>query len=108
LAKAAIRAGIKLLQKRLGVTDDQIMHVFLAGAFGNYINPANALKMGLLPDIPLERVRSIGNAAAIGAQMALVSKQAREASAELAKQIEYIEIAHDADFRDVFADCIFF
>ncbi|MHC4742739.1 MAG: ASKHA domain-containing protein [Planctomycetota bacterium] len=108
LAKAAIRAGIKLLQKRLGVTDEQIMHVFLAGAFGNYINPANALKMGLLPDIPLERVRSIGNAAAIGAQMALVSKQAREGSAELARKIEYVEIAHDPDFQDVFADCIFF
>lgn len=108
LAKAAIRAGIKLLQKRLAVEDRHIIHVFLAGAFGNYINPQNALKMGLLPDIPLHRVRSIGNAAAIGAQMALVSKQAREASAEIAKKIEYVEIAHDPDFQDTFADCIFF
>ena len=108
LAKAAIRAGIRLLQKKLGVEDDQIMHIFLAGAFGNYIKPANALKIGLLPDVPIERVRSIGNAAAIGAQMALVSNQAREASAKLAKQIEYVEIAHDPDFQNTYADSMFF
>jgi len=108
LAKAAIRAGIKLLQKKLGVEDDDIRHIYLAGAFGNYISPANARRVGLLPDIALERIQSIGNAAAIGAQMALISSQSRKAAAEVAQQIQYVEIAHEADFQDVYADCMFF
>jgi len=108
LAKAAIRAGIKLLQKKLGVEDDDIRHIYLAGAFGNYISPANAKRLSLLPDIPLERIQSIGNAAAIGAQMALISSQSRKAAAELARQIQYVEIAHEPEFQDVYADCMFF
>ncbi len=108
LAKAAIRAGIKLLQKKLGVEDDQIMHVYLAGAFGNYISPANARRVGLLPDIPLERIQSIGNAAVVGAQMTLISNHSRKAAADIAKKIQYVEIAHEADFQDVFADSMFF
>jgi uncharacterized 2Fe-2S/4Fe-4S cluster protein (DUF4445 family) len=108
LAKAAIRAGIKLLQKKLGVEDDQIICVYLAGAFGNYISPANARRVGLLPDIPLERIQSIGNAAVVGAQMTLISNHSRKAAADIAKKIQYVEIAHEADFQDVYADCIFF
>jgi len=106
LAKAAIRAGIKLLQRRLGAQDDDIRCVYLAGAFGNYINPASAARIGLLPDVPLERVRSVGNAAAVGAQMVLVSEGYREQAGALARQIEYVETAHDSEFQDVFADCI--
>lgn len=108
LAKAAIRTGIKLLQKKLGVEDDDIKRIYLAGAFGNYISPANAKRIGLLPDVPLERIQSIGNAAAVGAQMALVSTQSRKAAKDLARQIQYVEIAHEPDFQDVYADCIFF
>ena len=108
LAKAAIRAGIKLLQKKLGLEDADIQHVYLAGAFGNYINPANAVRLGLLPEIPLERIRSIGNAAAVGAQMTLISNQCRKAAADLAQKTQYVEIAHQPEFQDVFADCMFF
>jgi len=108
LAKAAIRAGIKLLQKNLGVEDNDIRHIYLAGAFGNYISPANAKRIGLLPDVPLERIQSIGNAAAIGAQMALISNQSRKAAADLAQKIKYVEIAHEPDFQDVYADSMFF
>ncbi|MBN2138643.1 MAG: DUF4445 domain-containing protein [Sedimentisphaerales bacterium] len=108
LAKAAIRAGIKLLQKKLGIEDGDIRRIYLAGAFGNYIKPGNAARIGLLPDVPVDRIRSIGNAAAIGAQMALISNQSRAAAAKLAKAIEYVEIAHEADFQDVYADCICF
>jgi len=108
LAKAAIRTGIKLLQKKLGIKDDDIQRIYLAGAFGNYISPANAKRVGLLPDVPLERIQSIGNAAAIGAQMALVSSRSRKTAAEAAKHIQYVEIAHEPDFQDVYADCMFF
>jgi len=108
LAKAAIRAGIKLLQEKLGVEDAEIEHIYLAGAFGNYISPANAKRIGLLPDIPLERIQSIGNAAAVGAQMALLSNHCRKAAGKLAKKIQYVEIAHEPRFQDVYADSMFF
>jgi uncharacterized 2Fe-2S/4Fe-4S cluster protein (DUF4445 family) len=108
LAKAAIRAGIKLLQKRMGLEDDDIKHILLAGAFGNYIRRESALRIGLLPDVPLERIVFVGNAAATGARMALVSQLYRDKSRELAKKIKYIEIAHEPDFQDVFADSILF
>jgi uncharacterized 2Fe-2S/4Fe-4S cluster protein (DUF4445 family) len=108
LAKAAIRAGIRLLQKRLSITDDDIKHIYLAGAFGNYIRPQSALRMGLLPDIPAERVHSVGNAAASGAQLALVSSHYRNLAADLARKIEYVEIAGNPDFQSVFADSMAF
>ena len=108
LAKAAIRAGIKLLQKKIGLEDNDIERVLLAGAFGNYIRKESALRIGLLPNIPLERIVFVGNAASSGAAMALVSQNYRNKSYELAKKIEYVEIAHEPAFQDVFADSILF
>jgi uncharacterized 2Fe-2S/4Fe-4S cluster protein (DUF4445 family) len=108
LAKAAIRAGIKLLQKKIGLEDDDIKQILLAGAFGNYIRPESALRIGLLPNVPLERIHFVGNAASSGAQMLLLSSQARTQAIELAHKIEYIEIAHQPDFQTVFADSMSF
>jgi uncharacterized 2Fe-2S/4Fe-4S cluster protein (DUF4445 family) len=108
LAKAAIRAGIRLLQKRLSIADADIKHVYLAGAFGNYIRPQSALRIGLLPEVPVERIRSIGNAACAGAQLALISSHCRKLAATLARKIEYIEIANDPDFQSTFADSMSF
>lgn len=108
LAKAAIRAGIKLLQKKLDLADTDIQQVFLAGAFGNYIRKESALRIGLLPNVPIERIHSVGNAASSGAQLALISSKFRRAAKQLARQIEYIEIAHEPDFQNTFADSMLF
>jgi uncharacterized 2Fe-2S/4Fe-4S cluster protein (DUF4445 family) len=108
LAKAAIRAGIKLLQNKIGLQDDDILQILLAGAFGNYIKKESALRIGLLPKVPLERIVFVGNAASSGARMALVSGRYRDKTKQLAAKIEYIEIAHEPDFQDVFADSMFF
>jgi uncharacterized 2Fe-2S/4Fe-4S cluster protein (DUF4445 family) len=108
LAKAAIRAGIKLLQNKIGLEDDDIKHVLLAGAFGNYIRKESALRIGLLPKVPLERIVFVGNAASSGARMTLISQHYRDKSRELSKKIEYVEIAHEPEFQDVFADSILF
>jgi uncharacterized 2Fe-2S/4Fe-4S cluster protein (DUF4445 family) len=108
LAKAAIRAGIKLLQKKNGLEDNDIERVLLAGAFGNYIRKESALRIGLLPNIPPERIIFVGNAASSGAVMSLVSQHHREKSSELAEKIEYIEIAHEPEFQDIFADSLLF
>ncbi len=108
LAKAAIRAGIKLLQKRIRLEDCDIKRVLLAGAFGNYIRRESALRIGLLPAVPAERIRFVGNAASSGAQMILLSRHWRDRAGRLARRIEYIEIAHEPDFQNVFADCMLF
>ena len=108
LAKAAIRAGIMLLQNKMGIADGDIEHIFLAGAFGNYIRRESALRIGLLPDIPVERIIFVGNAAGSGAQMTLLSSQARELARKLADEIEYIEIAHDPEFMNVYTDAMMF
>jgi uncharacterized 2Fe-2S/4Fe-4S cluster protein (DUF4445 family) len=108
LAKGAIRTGIKMLQKKLGLRDADIKQVLLAGAFGNYIRPQSAVRIGLLPDVPLERIHFVGNAAVAGAQMLLVSRLCRAKAKELARKIEYVEIAHEPDFQAVFADSMWF
>jgi uncharacterized 2Fe-2S/4Fe-4S cluster protein (DUF4445 family) len=106
LAKAAIRAGIHILLRRLGMTDLDLDRVLLAGAFGNYIRPASAVRIGLLPHVPLDRIQSVGNAAASGAQLLLISDECRRRAATLARRIEYLEIAHEKDFGDTFADAM--
>ena len=108
LAKAAIRAGTKLLQQKLNLTDDDINQILLAGAFGNYIRRESAVRIGLLPDVPIERIRFVGNAAGSGAQMILLSSRYREHARELARKIEYVEVAHEEDFESVFADAMAF
>ena len=108
LAKAAIRAGITLLQRKLDVSDADIQQIFLAGAFGNYIRAESALRLKLLPDVPAERIHFVGNAASSGAQMILLSRQCREKAKQLARKIEYVEIAHQPDFQTVFADSMSF
>ena len=108
LAKAAIRAGTKLLQNKIGIEDCDIKQILLAGAFGNYIRAESALRIGLLPDVPLECIHFVGNAASSGARMLLLSRQWRRQACELARKIEYVEIAHEPDFQDVFADCMSF
>ncbi len=108
LAKAAIQAGIKILMRKLGIKDADIEQIFLAGAFGNYIRPKSALQIGLLPAGNTQRIHFIGNAAASGAQMLLLSRQSRDHACELARKIEYVEIAHEPDFQDIYADCMRF
>jgi uncharacterized 2Fe-2S/4Fe-4S cluster protein (DUF4445 family) len=117
LAKAAIRAGIKLLQKKIGIEENgvhsrpyvtDIKLVLLAGAFGNYIRRESALRIGLLPDVPLERIRFVGNAAASGAEMILLSSAIRVEAKKLARKIKYVEVANEPEFQEVFAESMTF
>ncbi len=108
LAKGAIRAGIKLLQQKIGLEDSGIKRILLAGAFGNYIRRQSALRIGLLPAVQAEKIHFVGNAAAAGAQMILLSRQCRDQARELARKIEYVEIAHEPDFQMVFAESMSF
>ena len=108
LGKAAISAGVVMLMESLGVGLDEIEHLFLAGAFGNYIRPESALRMGLLPAMPLSSVKFVGNAAGTGARQVLVSGAARRHAEQLARQIEYVELAGQSRFQDIFSEKLFF
>jgi uncharacterized 2Fe-2S/4Fe-4S cluster protein (DUF4445 family) len=104
LAKAAIAAGIRILMKKLSITEDEIARVYLAGAFGNYMDPASAGVIGLLPGHLSERIVPVGNAAGEGAKMALLNHQELERTDMLVRRIEFVELAADPEFQDCFVD----
>ena len=100
LAKAALRAGIDLLMGYAGV--DALGDMRLAGAFGAHIDPLYALVLGLVPDAPVEAVRSVGNAAGAGAVRALLSMQARAELEAAARAVVKIETATEPQFQELF------
>ncbi len=106
LAKGAIRAGIEILVKELGVAPEEVVEVCLAGAFGNYIRPESALAIGLIPRFPRAPITPVGNAAGAGAQMALLSAQAWQEAADLRTRVEYIELSQRQDFQQVFMEAM--
>jgi len=108
LAKGAILAGYEILKETLGVEDKDIKEVLLAGAFGNYIRRENAKIIGLLPDIPLQKIRFIGNAAGSGAKMLLVKNELREEASRISTDTEYIELAVNINFQKTFTEAMFF
>jgi len=108
LAKGAIQAGVRILMNTLGIELDDISEVLMAGAFGNYIRGENAIRLGLIPDFPLEKVNFIGNAAAVGAKMALMSREARENARKISENTEYVELAMDANFQNEFMEAMTF
>jgi len=99
LAKAAIHTGCSILMRKRGVSTDLIDKIFVAGAFGNYLNIENSIIIGLLPDVPSSKVKFVGNAAGSGAIMSLISKKEREKAKEIAKRTKYIELAIDPSFH---------
>ncbi len=107
-AKAAIMAGIEIMCTKLSINPNDIERVLLAGAFGNYISRSAAIRIGLLPAVPEERVESIGNAAGVGAVMYLLSSAMRDTADRIATRVEYIELSGDPDFTDAYADAMFF
>lgn len=104
LAKGAISAGILLLEKALGINHDQVGQVYIAGAFGNYMDPASACAMGLLPGALSDRIRPIGNAAGEGAKIALLNAEERQITEKLMDQVEFLELATMPEFQDFFID----
>lgn len=104
LAKAAIAAGIQMLMERLGITEDEISSVYIAGAFGNYMDPVSAGKIGLIPTALVKEVKPVGNAAGEGAKIALVNENEMLEMDELVRKIDFVELAASAEFQDHFID----
>ncbi|HID90648.1 TPA: DUF4445 domain-containing protein, partial [Candidatus Bathyarchaeota archaeon] len=107
LAKAAIFTGCSILMRRKGVERDDLDRVLIAGAFGRYLDPRSAMVIGLVPDVPVEKMAFVGNTAITGAKMALVSREAREAASVIAREARYVELTLDADFAREFANAMY-
>jgi uncharacterized 2Fe-2S/4Fe-4S cluster protein (DUF4445 family) len=108
LAKGAIKSGIAMLQRLCDAPDGAIEELMLAGGFGNYLNIRSAIRIGLIPNLPLGRVSYVGNAAALGAQVALVSEVERQRADDLARRIRHVSLATHPDFQDVFLEAVTF
>jgi uncharacterized 2Fe-2S/4Fe-4S cluster protein (DUF4445 family) len=104
LAKAAIRSGIQALIEDAGCAEDDIDRVIIAGAFGTYISVASAVAAGMLPPLPLDRFHQVGNAAGLGARMALLSTRKRDEARAIAAQAGYIELASAPGFKETFVE----
>ncbi|MGY9028883.1 MAG: ASKHA domain-containing protein [Rhodobacterales bacterium] len=102
MAKAALYSGARLLMDKFGV--DSVDRVVLAGAFGAHISPKHAMVLGMIPDVPFERVTSAGNAAGSGARIALIDKSQRAAIEHTVRQIEKIETAIEPKFQEHFVN----
>jgi uncharacterized 2Fe-2S/4Fe-4S cluster protein (DUF4445 family) len=108
LAKAAIFAGIKILLKEVNIPLEDIQEIFLAGAFGNFIDKKSAVRIGLLPNLPLKKIESVGNAAGRGAEITLCSNKMREVSEEISKKVKYVELSSRPDFQEEFIKAMIF
>ncbi len=108
LAKGAIYAGLMILLKEAGISKDDLDQILLAGAFGNYVRKESALTIGLLPQLPPEKIIAVGNAAGDGARMALASKSVRDRAKALPEKVEHLELSTRMDFQDIFVDAMSF
>jgi uncharacterized 2Fe-2S/4Fe-4S cluster protein (DUF4445 family) len=108
LAKAAIYVGSKSVMKHYGAELKDVEMLYLAGAFGNYVNPSNAIKIGMLPDISLKKIESVGNAAIEGAKQSLIAKEKRIDAEEIPIKTKHIRLEMEKDFHDQFVNGLFF
>ena len=111
MAKGAFYSGTSLILNYLNRTrekDHHIRQIFLAGAFGNYIDKKNAKFIGMIPDISNEKIYQIGNAAGTGAQHCLINTELRNKAQKLLKKIEYVEIAVQENFQREYAEAMYF
>jgi uncharacterized 2Fe-2S/4Fe-4S cluster protein (DUF4445 family) len=106
LAKGAIYTGAKLMMKRLGI--QKLNKVILAGAFGSYIDPEEALVLGMFPDCDVKDIYAVGNAAGDGARIALLNRDKRVEAEEIARKVDYLELTIDPDFQNEFMDAMAF
>ena len=106
LIKGSIYAGLDILLRHLGISLDDLERVNIAGAFGNFLRKDTAQAIGLVPNIDPEKVQFIGNAAGVGARMALVDAAARERANRISENCEYVELAGHPGYQDAFVAAI--
>ena len=108
LATGAIRAGINIMLRRIGMQAEDLGSVLLAGAFGNFIRRSNARRIGLLPQVPCGRIQFVGNAASLGAKHALLSADERARTERLRGRAEHVDLSLDPEFQMEFGMAMMF
>jgi uncharacterized 2Fe-2S/4Fe-4S cluster protein (DUF4445 family) len=105
--KGAIFAGIQTLLKGVGLSADEIERVIIAGGFGKYLDIENAIRIGMLPDLPRDRYEYIGNGSLLGAELALLSRQGWRELHEIAGKVTYFELSSWPGYMDDFMAALF-
>jgi uncharacterized 2Fe-2S/4Fe-4S cluster protein (DUF4445 family) len=105
--KAAIYAACSLVLENVGLTWDAVARVYIAGGFGRYMRIADAVFIGMLPDLPLDRFRYIGNSSLTGAYIALLSREHRRRLAEIAARITYVDMSSNPQYMDSYVKALF-
>lgn len=108
LANGAIRTGINILLKMEGLAPSDLDSVMLAGAFGNFIRRNNARRIGMLPAIPCERIRFVGNTASFGAKRVLLSTAEAEYAAAVARKTHHVDLSLNPEFQNEFSSAMIF
>ena len=106
-AKGAIFSGINVMLESLGFDVSVLEHVYVAGGIGSGINMKNAISIGMLPDIPLEKYEYIGNSSLSGAYTILLSREAEEKVHELGRNMTYMELSTHPGYMDAFVAACF-
>jgi len=107
LAKAAIEAGCNILMNKEGLKKEEIDRIYIAGAFGKHLNVTNAKILGLIPNVPSEKITCIGNSAITGAKMCLMSTEMRDEALSISMETRYIELAAEPQFAKEFSHSLF-
>ena len=107
-AKAAVRAGADLLLQEAGIEWEALGGIYLAGAFGAYLRPERAVRIGLLPPLPADRIHIAHNAAGSGGRLALLSRAKLAQASELKRKAQFVELAGRPEFQDAFIQLLFF
>lgn len=106
-AKAAIHVGATTLMRKMGYSEEDIGKLFIAGAFGNYIDPENAMTIGMYPEFAIDKIKNIGNAAGTGSRLALLSTKLREEAERISRKAVYFELAADPRFQKEYIDSLY-
>jgi uncharacterized 2Fe-2S/4Fe-4S cluster protein (DUF4445 family) len=107
-AKASIATGWTILCRELGIEPEEVSQVLLGGSFGSYLTAASAVKIGLVPKLPLARIVAAGNVAGEGAKIAALSVTERAAANAVLEEVDYVELSGRTDFNDLFIDQLAF
>lgn len=101
-AKAAIYAGTQVLARAIGLDFREVERVYIAGGFGNYLDREKAIAIGLIPDLPLEKIRFVGNTSILGADLGLLSEDAWQELHDIAKSVTYYDLINYPNYYDEF------
>lgn len=106
-SKATVCGGISTLMKKLKISIEDVKNLYLAGAFGMYMDPKKALNLGIFPEFPNAKISQIGNGSVAGAYLALLSRKKREEAKDIARKMGYIDLLTDLDFLEEYRAALY-